>query len=154
MRPLTHTLQHSATQCNSLHHTATHCNTLQHTCFPVALQLVLHATTHTCTMQQTATHCNSLQHTATRGNTPSSQSLYNLLCMRPHATSSQISRGYFGRVTARGTLQNFDKRRRHTFETARFHGILYVAGGNLRCSTQGAVCLACGCKQVCCSELQ
>jgi len=38
----THTLQHTATHCNTLQHTATHCNTLQHA----------------------ATHCNALQHTA------------------------------------------------------------------------------------------
>ena len=58
-----HTLQHTATHCNTLQHTATlqytatHCNTLQH------------ATKYCNTLQHTATHCNTLQHTATHYNT-------------------------------------------------------------------------------------
>jgi len=40
-RAVFHSLQHTATHCNTLQHIATHCNTLQHT----------------------ATHCNTLQHT-------------------------------------------------------------------------------------------
>ena len=51
-----HSLQHTATHCNTLRHTATHCKTLQHSAF---------AATHCSTLQHTATHCNTLQRTVT-----------------------------------------------------------------------------------------
>ena len=57
---LQHTMQHTATHCNTLQHTATHCNTLQHTAaYSNTLQ---HTATHCNTLQHTATHCNTLQH--------------------------------------------------------------------------------------------
>ena len=49
MISLQHTLQHTATHCNTLQHTATHCSTLQHT-------------GHCNTLQHTAIHCNTVQH--------------------------------------------------------------------------------------------
>ena len=57
---LHHTLQHSATHCDTLQqtsdtlqHNTTHCSTIQRNA------------THYSTMQHTATHCKTLQHTAT-----------------------------------------------------------------------------------------
>jgi len=79
-----HTLQHTATPCNTLQHPSTPYNTLQHTATPCnALQ---HPATHYNTLQHTttqripqrhllyavhpATPCNALQHPATHYNTP------------------------------------------------------------------------------------
>ena len=78
-----HTLQHTATHCNSLQLTATnacqtgkshvhtHHNTPQHTATQYNTLQITHAKPdiHTCThLQHTATHCNSLQLTATHCN--------------------------------------------------------------------------------------
>jgi len=47
-----HTLQYTATHCNTLQHTAIHCHTLQYT------------TTYCSTIPRTAIHCHTLQYTA------------------------------------------------------------------------------------------
>jgi len=60
------TLQHTATHCNTLHHNATHCNTQQHT---VTLCNTLHYTVPHNALQHAATHNNTLQHTAIHSNT-------------------------------------------------------------------------------------
>jgi len=80
-----HTLQHTATNCNTLQHTlidvtwwwpgnmthtATHCNTLLHTathCNTISLMWLDSGIWHT--LQHTATHYNTRLHTATHGNT-------------------------------------------------------------------------------------
>jgi len=62
-----HTLQHTATHCNTLQHTATHCNTLQHTA--THCNTLQHTATHCNALQYTATYCNTLQHTAMHCNT-------------------------------------------------------------------------------------
>ena len=72
-----HTLQHTATYCNTLQHTAICYNTpicLRHErCLQLQRQHTLqHNATHCNTMQHTATQCNTLFHTATHrfaGNT-------------------------------------------------------------------------------------
>ena len=73
-KTLQHTLEHTATHCNTLQYTAshatTHCNALHHTaphCNIRDNKETSHMNQHTLrnTVQHSATHCNTLQHTAT-----------------------------------------------------------------------------------------
>jgi len=65
-RTATHTLQHTATQCNTL--SVGLCLFVRPLAFAVSLQHIAHSTLHN-TLQHTATLCNTLQHTATLCNT-------------------------------------------------------------------------------------
>jgi len=55
-----HTVQHTATHCNTLQHTATDYSV--YLCMACYTQIEIH------TVQHTATHCNTLQHTVAHSN--------------------------------------------------------------------------------------
>ena len=70
-----HTLQHTATHCNTLHR-ATYCNTLHR-----ATYTVQHTARH-CTVQHTATHCYTLEHMGPFLSHP----IKSQKCTHPHST--------------------------------------------------------------------
>jgi len=67
-----HTLQHTATHCNTLQRTAAHYNLLQQNMLASVevkrseRSVGAHTAAHCSTLQRTAAHCNILQHTATK----------------------------------------------------------------------------------------
>ena len=74
------TLQHPAAHCNTLQHTATPCNTLQHCAKEI--RAFSHTATHCNTLQHITTHYNTLQHPAIRYSTARRESEPGVLSMR------------------------------------------------------------------------
>jgi len=118
-----HTLQRTATHCNTLQHTATlQCRWAgaafkKSVCFKTLQYTPQHTAAHGNILQHTATHCNTLQHTAThcnivllvgRGGLHTAKHSTTMQHTAKHYITLQLTATYYNilQVVCAGSIQN------------------------------------------------